>query len=101
MSPRTNPLQTDQHPTAQVASGRIALWTGKWSVGRRVALFLFGLYLQFIHAIFFRMMLVPGYEWWDTIEPRLFLLSEALALAANFGFLALPFLNRHSPYARC
>ncbi|MGH6899831.1 MAG: hypothetical protein ACREJ5_25315 [Geminicoccaceae bacterium] len=78
---------------APVATGQVTLWTGKWPVGRRIALFLFGLFMQFAHSVFFRMLLVPGYEWLDTIEPRLYVLGEALAMTTNFGLLALPFLK--------
>jgi hypothetical protein len=49
--------------------------------------------MQFAHSVFFRMLLLPGHEWLDTIEPRPYLLGEALATATNFGLLVLPFLK--------
>jgi hypothetical protein len=87
------PAQTDQRSTAQEIAGRVVLWTGKWSIGRRVAVFVVGLLQQFFHAGFFRMVLVPGYEWLVPMDPFIYLLTEAIALATSFGLLALPFLK--------
>jgi hypothetical protein len=93
VSTPTNPTQTDQHRAAQRAAGRVVQWTADWSVGRRIALFLVGLFQQFLHAGFFRMVLVPGYEWPGPIDPLVYLLTEALAVATSLGLLALPFVR--------
>lgn len=88
-----NPAPTDQRPTAPETAGRGVLWTGKWSIGRRIAVFVVGLLQQFFHAGFFRMVLVPGYEWLVPIDPFIYLLTEVTALATSFGLLALPFVK--------
>jgi hypothetical protein len=88
-----NPARTDQRPSVHETAGSVVLWTGKWSIGRRVAVFVVGLLQQFFHAGFFRMVLVPGYEWLVPIDPLIYLLTEAAALATSFGLLALPFVK--------
>ncbi len=92
-SKRMNPAQTDRRPTAPGTAGHVVLWTGKWSIGRRIALFLVGLFQQFLHAGSLRMVLVPGYKWPAPVEPILFLQTEAMALATSLGLLALPFVR--------
>lgn len=93
MDPRTDRPQTHWYPAAQVAAGRLVLWTADWSIGRRIAVFLLGLLQQFLHAGSFRMVLVSGYKWPEPVEPLLFLQTEAVALATSFGLLALPFVR--------
>ena len=91
MNARTN-LSQEQHRAKRLATGRRLLWTAKWSIGRRIALFLFGLFTQFAHSMFFRIVLVPGYEWLGPIDPLPYLLAEALAVATSFrsARLAVP-----------
>jgi hypothetical protein len=79
--------------TAQASAACVMLWTGRWSAGRRIAVFVVGCLQQFLHAGVFRMVLVPAYKWPEPVEPHLFWLTEGMALATSFGLLALPFVK--------
>ncbi|MGH6920603.1 MAG: hypothetical protein ACREJ0_23200 [Geminicoccaceae bacterium] len=63
-------------------------------------MFLAGYLQWFSLGIFFRMELVPGYEWPIPIDPLIFLQTEAAALAASLGLLAAPFVKAPGPVAR-
>jgi hypothetical protein len=76
---------------------RTELWTAGWSRRRRVAIAAFGLFMLYVHSLYFTGFYIPEEEYWFpfwtgmTVGDRL--LSLALAAVANIGLIATPFLR--------
>jgi hypothetical protein len=76
---------------------RTQLWPAGWSRKRRAAVAAFGLFMLYVQSVYFRGFYIPEEEYWFpfwtimTVGDRL--LSLVLALAANVGLIATPFLR--------
>jgi hypothetical protein len=96
VSERTRSPSGDE--AARTSAAGVLLWTGRWSAGRRIGVFVVGCLQQFFHAGFFRMVLVPAFKWPGPVDPNVFWFTEGMALATSFGLLALPFVT--TPHRR-
>jgi hypothetical protein len=78
-------------------AARPRLWTTSWSRQRRVAVAPFALFMLYVQSLYFTGFYIPEEEYWFpfwtgmTVSDRL--LSLMLALAANVGLIATPFLR--------
>jgi hypothetical protein len=79
-------------------------WTTGWSRRRRVAVAAFGLFMLYVHSLYFTGFYVSEEEYWFpfwtgmTVGDRL--LSLVLAFAANIGLIAAPFMRAPSRTVR-
>jgi hypothetical protein len=83
---------------------RPAALPADWPWQRKAALIVFALLMTYLHSLYILFFYVTDWDyWWPfwtgmTVEQRLF--SYALALFANFGLMALPFVRAPSGLMR-
>jgi hypothetical protein len=84
-------------PLRSMDATRTQLWPAGWSRKRRAAVAAFGLFMFYVQSVYFTGFYIPEEEYWFpfwtgmTVGDRL--LSLVLALAANVGLIATPFVR--------